>query len=79
MIYDLRFRIWAKHSALALLASCILNPASLSAQGSLTPPGAPAPTMKTLTQIEPRTPISSLPFTISAGHHLQIQHALIHL
>src|SRR5215831_11960234 len=35
------------------------------AQGSLTPPGAPAPTMKTLTQIEPRTPISSLPFTIN--------------
>jgi len=34
-------------------------------QGSLTPPGAPAPTMKTLAQIEPRTPISSAPFTIS--------------
>jgi hypothetical protein len=34
-------------------------------QGSLTPPGAPAPTMKTLQQIEPRTPISSVPFTIS--------------
>ena len=27
------------------------------AQGSLTPPGAPAPTMKTLAQVEPRTPI----------------------
>jgi hypothetical protein len=35
------------------------------AQGSLTPPGAPAPTMKSLDQIEPRTPISSLPYTIS--------------
>lgn len=35
------------------------------AQGSLTPPGAPGPTMKTLAQIEPRTPISSAPFTIS--------------
>jgi parallel beta-helix repeat protein len=35
------------------------------AQGSLTPPGGPAPTMKTLAQIEPRTPISSAPFTIS--------------
>lgn len=35
--------------------------------GSLTPPGAPAPTMKTLDQIEPRTPISSLPFTITAS------------
>ena len=29
------------------------------AQGSLTPPGAPAPTFKTLAQIEPRTPIGT--------------------
>jgi hypothetical protein len=29
-------------------------------QGSLTPPGAPAPTMKTLTQIEPRTDVLTL-------------------
>jgi parallel beta-helix repeat protein len=36
-----------------------------SAQGPLAPPGAPAPTMKTLQQVEPRTPISSLPFTIN--------------
>ncbi|MEM7392649.1 MAG: right-handed parallel beta-helix repeat-containing protein [Verrucomicrobiota bacterium] len=35
------------------------------AQGPLLPPGAPAPTMKTLEQVEPRTPIESLPFTIS--------------
>ena len=39
------------------------------AQGPLAPPGAPAPTMKTLDQIEAklekRTPISSLPFSIS--------------
>ena len=39
--------------------------ASLFAQGPLTPPGAPAPTMKTLAQIEARAPISSAPFTIS--------------
>jgi hypothetical protein len=39
---------------------------NLLAQGSLTPPGAPAPTMKTLAQIEPRTPISFAPFTITA-------------
>lgn len=40
-------------------------------QGTLTPPGAPAATMKTLDQLdaklEKRTPISSLPFTISAS------------
>jgi hypothetical protein len=35
------------------------------AQGTLTPPGAPAPTMKSLDQIEPRTPISSVPYTIT--------------
>src|SRR5688572_9390827 len=38
----------------------------LLAQGPLIPPGAPAPAMKTLDQIEPRTPISSVPFTVSA-------------
>ena len=35
------------------------------AQGALTPPGAPAPTMKTLTQVEPRIPIFTAPYTIS--------------
>jgi len=39
----------------------------LLAQGSLTPPGAPAMTMKTLDQIEPRTLITSLPFNITSG------------
>jgi hypothetical protein len=37
------------------------------AQGPLTPPGAPAPTMKTLDQIEPRTPIGSAPFSITTA------------
>jgi parallel beta-helix repeat protein len=45
-----------------ILATCLLL-----AQGPLTPPGAPAPTMKTLDQLEPRTPISSLPFTITTA------------
>jgi parallel beta-helix repeat protein len=52
--------------ALAALSTLTLQPSTGFAQGSLTPPGAPAPMMKTLAQIEPRTPISSLPFTISA-------------
>jgi len=52
-------------ASLALLLAFSLQPSALFAQGSLTPPGAPAPTMKTLAQIEPRTPISTAPFTIS--------------
>lgn len=43
----------------------LLAAPAVFAQGPLTPPGAPAPTMKTLSQIETRTPISSLPFTIN--------------
>lgn len=43
---------------LVLGSSFILHPSSF-AQGSLTPPGPPAPTFKTLEQVEPRTPIST--------------------
>jgi hypothetical protein len=49
-----------------LVCSLIILNRGAFGQGSLTPPGAPAPTMRTLAQIEPRTPISSLPFTITA-------------
>lgn len=53
---------------IALLALLVIVPSAfLFSQGSLTPPGAPAPTMKTLEQIEARTPISSAPFTINAS------------
>ena len=55
---------------LALAAALLLSTlnAQLStarAQGSLTPAGAPAATMKSLAQVEPRTPISAAPFTIN--------------
>ncbi|MGZ5022930.1 MAG: hypothetical protein ACXWAX_10115, partial [Chthoniobacterales bacterium] len=53
--------------SLALLLLSLGTPYTAFAQGSLTPPAAPTPTMKSLDQIEPRTPISSLPFTISTA------------
>ncbi len=46
-------------------AVCVAGTATAWAQGSLTPPGAPAPIMKTLDQVEPRTPIGALPCVIS--------------
>jgi len=54
---------------LALLSTLNSQLSTAFAQGSLTPPGAPAPTMKSADQIysklDPRTPISSAPFIIT--------------
>lgn len=52
-------RTWA--AAAWLLCTLYFPPATARAQGSLAPPGAPAPTMKTLQQIEPRTDVLTLP------------------
>jgi len=43
----------------SLLLAFLTLPVFASAQGSLTPPAAPAPTMRTLTQIEPRVPLEA--------------------
>lgn len=44
---------------------CAAVPLKSLAQGSLTPPGAPGATMKTLDQMEPRIPVTNVPFTIT--------------
>jgi len=52
---------------MAFFLTLALAPLALG-QGALTPPGAPAPTMKTLTQVEPRTDVLTLP-SGSGGLH----------
>ena len=42
---------------------------ALFAQGPLAPPGAPAPTMKTLDQVEPRTPLNDTAVPGDASYH----------
>ena len=45
----------------ALLATLLVSfPGQLTAQGPLAPAGAPAPTMKTLQQVQPRVPIDAI-------------------
>jgi parallel beta-helix repeat protein len=47
--------------ALAVFVSSFLLPPFSFGQGSLTPPGAPAPTMKRLDEVEPRTNLQASP------------------
>src|SRR4051812_3731428 len=57
-------------SSLSLLGSLLLSSlltATCFAQGSLTPPGAPGASMKSLDQVEARTPITSAAFNISSS------------
>ena len=58
---------------LATKMCLLLAPISFAfAQGSLTPPGAPAPTFKTLSQVEPRFPISDFQtnLTVPGSYYL---------
>ncbi|HEV7926815.1 MAG TPA: right-handed parallel beta-helix repeat-containing protein [Verrucomicrobiae bacterium] len=59
-------------AAVLLLPSFVLQPSSLHAQGALTPAGAPASTMKSLDQIEPRTPVDA----VHTPGFLNIQYAI---
>lgn len=59
------FKHQVSGAALVSLAIVRLQVATALGQGSLTPPGSPAPAMKSLAEIEPRTPIKSVPFLIA--------------
>lgn len=60
-------------SASSFFVLLLASSALASAQGNLTPPaGAPTAGMRTLTQIEPRTPISESPAVPVAGPHFTI-------
>src|SRR5256714_11393508 len=62
--------------ALSVFVSHFLLPPSAFAQGSLTPPGPPGPTMKTLDQVEPRIDLQNAPAsavtTTNADYHFII-------
>lgn len=48
-----------------IFALSLITVASAWAQGPLVPPGPPAPTMRTLEEMEPRIPIDSVPVSIT--------------
>jgi hypothetical protein len=58
--------------ALLLLSSVFCPLSSALAQGSLTPPGAPTPTMKTLDQVQPRIPVDDTHTPGDAVHEFKI-------
>lgn len=53
-----------------IVSTFVLSSFVVLAQGDLNPPGAPAPTLKTLQQVEPRIDLGTLPGTSS--NHVQI-------
>jgi hypothetical protein len=55
---------WSIAIAVSLVLAATLA-GWVHAGGPLDPPGAPGVTMKSLSEVEPRTPISALPYTIS--------------
>lgn len=61
-----------KNSILLIAAGLTLCvPANIHAQGSLTPPaGPPAPVMKSLAQIEPRTDVVTLPIGLNGAYSI---------
>ncbi len=52
---------WRGCVVLVVSAAFALPAGGLARAGSLEPPGPPAPTMKTLAEVEPRIPVQSLP------------------
>ncbi len=61
---------FARGRAVSIFAALFLLPTGFAlAQGSLTPPGPPAPNLKTLAQIEPRAAISVPGQTIGPGSY----------
>jgi parallel beta-helix repeat protein len=70
-------RYGAAGQSLITCCALIFSAAALFGQGSLTPPGAPAPTMKTLDEVEPRTNLQATPApagvdTTNANYHFII-------